>query len=165
MQDRSRKSPPQAPAPTESPHLLRELTRSRTALLSLHSAYTYGSILLQRDLPSVAALLAAIARDTEKDAFALGLLLREQGAEHAASMSLRDTSYRLQADADSHAPVVALRLINDRIRDEKNGILHAKALQKKTVSEAARQATLKRIASGEERLALLEEMAARLTGS
>ena len=165
MPNRSRSSPPHAVAPVESPSLLRELARTRAAYLSLQSAYTYGSILLHRDLPGVARMLGFAAKTTGEDALALGLLLCEQGTSHAVNTTLRDIPYRLLTDADSHAPVVALRLINDRIRDEKSKLLHNKALQKRAVTEAVHRTLSRHIQTAEERIAHLEEAARLLSVS
>ncbi len=160
-----KKSPPRAQRPTESPTLLREFIRTRYALLELNSAYTYGRILLQRDLPAVAALLSATAKSADGDALALGTLLREQGAPHTVELSLHDTPYRLLEDADSHAPVVAVRLLNDRIRDEKSLYAHLCAAAERAVTEQARQALAEAAEHTKERMAAMEGMRTRLTTS
>ena len=162
MQKRIKKMPPSA---AESPPVLHELIKSRGALTVLRSSYAYGYILLHSILPSVAQMLDAMGREAEKGALALGLLLRAQGASHAVSVMLRDTPYPLPQKAEDHAPAVALQLIKDRIRDEKNGVLHGKALQKRAATEAVRQALAQEIRAAEERLAHLEEAARALSVS
>lgn len=165
MQNRVRKSPPPTAVPTESPRLLRELIRFRAALLQLQAAYTYGSILLRQDLPTVADLLDTAAHGAGKDALALGILLQEQGASHAVNVTLNDTPYRLLTDADSHAPVVALRLLKDRIRDEKSGISHLSQLPKAAHTESVQHTILTLMKNARERIATLESKEGRLARS
>ena len=131
-------SPPPQIKQRESPTLLRAIAAAYAEEVAATTDYTYGQILFENSLPSVAGTLEAISRTEMHHYLYLGRLLRDLGASPALRATIGNTPYQLNEDADSHAPVLAQRVLKDRIRDEKNAAMQYKRLADAAVTEQAR---------------------------
>jgi rubrerythrin len=91
--------------------------------------------------------------------------LRDLNAPFALRSMLHPFPYRLQGDADSHAPVLTAQIIKDRIRDEKTAHLTYRGLAKQALTERA-SAVLSALAEDEqEHAAALQAFGERLVRS
>lgn len=160
-----RESPPPQIALKESPALIRAIAAAYANEVASISDYTYGQILFEPYLPAVAEIFGTLSRVEMHHYLSLGRLLRDLGASPALRATLKTTPYQLNEDADSHAPVLAQRVLKDRIRDEKNAASHYKLLAKSAVGERAR-ALLSSLAEDEQdHAAVLQTIAERLAFS
>ena len=148
--------------PQESDRLIREIYRAYTEEAAAIADYGYAALLLEAHLPAAAELFESIALTEMKHYEALGRLLRDLNAPFALRSMLHPFPYRLQGDADSHAPVLAAQIIKDRIRDEKTAHLTYRGLAKKALTERA-SAVLSALAEDEqEHAAALQTFGERL---
>ncbi len=97
--------------------LLRALCDAWVGELSAIVHYTYNSVLLEPYLCSVASLFGDLARDQTEQFRHLGRLLCDLGHHPAVNVRIRSPSYQLKEDADSHAPVLARRMIDDSLAE------------------------------------------------
>ena len=157
-----RESPPPQVQPKESPALIRAIATAYADEVAAVTDYTYGQILFEKSLPNVSGVMERIALDEMHHYLALGKLLRDLGVSHALRQTIANTPYRLNEDADSHAPVLAQRVLKERIRDEKNAALRYKQLSEHAVTEYA-QTLLSALAKDEaDHARLLGSIAQRL---
>lgn len=101
------------------PALAREVTGAIQEELSDIAAYTANSVLLSPYLPAIAELYGETSITEMKHYRHLSELAAELGASPYPKFSVRPTSYCLNEDADSHAIVVARRMLSESIADEK----------------------------------------------
>lgn len=145
--------------------MVRAIARAYAEELSAISNYIYADILLKKALPAVAGLFATISMDEMHHHHALGALLRDLGVNFALSTAVRNTSYRLNEDEDSHAVVVARRILADRGHEEQQAAKNYKRLAEAAKTEAARS-LLSGLAADEENHAMaLANMEKRLAFS
>ena len=137
-----RKSPIPPQTVSETTAVLKTVERVLESKLITGSTAQADYILLEKDLPATARLLSELSESDRRHALLLGSLRRDQGLPVFPPFSSRAYPYCLLEDADSHAPVVAAR------------ILHARLAEKETTSAALRY-TLER-ARGEATRSLLQ---------
>lgn len=160
-----RESPPPQVEPRESPALIRAIACAYADEVAAITDYTYAQILLEPWLPAVADIFRTLARAEMHHYLSLGRLLRDLGASHALHTSISNTPYHLNEDADSHAPVLAQRILKNSIRDEKNAAASYEMLAKSAVTERARS-LLSSLAEDEaDHAAVLQTIAERLAYS
>ena len=140
---------PRQKVPREDPRVMRAIAKGYAEELFAISEYTYAAILLQEALSTAGALFSAISMDEMRHHRALGELLRELGGSFALSQTVRNTPYRLNEDEDSHAVVVARRILKDREREERAAVAFYKEIAAAAKTEAVR-ATLEAVARDEE---------------
>lgn len=99
--------------------LVQQTIRAVQDELSAITGYTTNSILLSPFLPAVAALYREISLTEMEHYQHLSELLFHLGASPYPRAQVRPTPYTLNADADSHAIVVARRMLAESIADEK----------------------------------------------
>ncbi|MBQ8356746.1 MAG: hypothetical protein IJX39_02940 [Clostridia bacterium] len=139
MERNNRKgAPSQNQTLRESPALIRELTRAMVDEINAITQYTYGQILLQKTLPVVADLFSSIARTEMRHYHGLGGLLHDLGVSHAPNTAIRNTAYTVDTESDPQQLSVARRMLNDRIRDEKNASETYRRLAESAVTEQTR---------------------------
>lgn len=160
-----RESPPPQVELRESPALIRAIATAYADEVAAVTDYTYGQILFEKWLPNVANVLEALSRAEMHHYLALGRLLRDLGASPALHTTITNTPYRLNEDADSHAPVLAQRVLKDRIRDEKNAALQYKRLAENAVTERARTLLASLAEDEADHAAVLESIVDRLAFS
>lgn len=158
-----RESPPPQLELKESPTLIRAIGAAYADEVAAITDYTYGQILFERSLPNIANILETLARAEMHHYLSLGRLLFDLGVSPALHTSIHNTPYRLNEDADSHAPVLAQRVLKERIRDEKNAALQYKKLSESATTEKARS-LLSSLAEDEaDHAAVLEAITQRLS--
>ena len=145
----------------ESLGLMREIYRGYKAKIAAVAAYTYGQILIEKSLPTLADLLATIARSEMRHYHALGELLRDLGASHALKVTLQDFAYHDRDDTHSGVQ----QLLNDRVRYEKSAAEHYQRLCLCANTEQAKKVLLRLAQEEEEHAAALEAALLRLSGS
>ena len=160
-----RESPPPQIALKESPALIRALAAAYASEAASISNYTYGQILFEPYLPAVAEIFGTLSRVEMHHYLSLGRLLRDLGAPPALHTTIKAAPYQLNEDTDSHAPVLAQRVLKDRIRDEKNAASHYKLLAKNAVSERARTLLSSLAEDEQDHAAVLQTIAERLAFS
>lgn len=158
----NRESPPPQIELRESPALIRAIATAYADEVAAITDYTYGQLLFEKWLPNIANILEAISRAEMHHYLALGRLLRDLGASPALRVTIANTPYRLNEDADSHAPVLAQRVLKNRIRDEKNAALQYKRLAENAVSERARSLLSSLAEDEQDHAAVLESIVERL---
>lgn len=158
----NRESPPPQIELRESPALIRAIATAYADEVAAITDYTYGQLLFEKWLPNIANILEAISRAEMHHYLALGRLLRDLGACPALRVTVANTPYRLNEDADSHAPVLAQRVLKNRIRDEKNAALQYKRLAENAVSERARSLLSSLAEDEQDHAAVLESIVERL---
>ena len=129
-----RESPPPQIELRESPALLRAIYSALQDEAAAVTDYTYGQILFEKWLPAISDIFSTLSRADMHHYHALGTLLRDLGVSPALHTTINNSPYRLCEDADSHAPVLAQRVIKDRIQDEKNTALRYKNLSQRAAT-------------------------------
>lgn len=99
--------------------LARQVERFYKEELSAILTYTGNSILLAPYLPAISKLYSDVSTAEMKHFRRLGELLSDLGASPYCAIRPDVRAYHLNADADSHAIVVARRMLADSIRGEK----------------------------------------------
>ena len=160
-----RESPPLQVELRESPALIRAISAAYADEAAAVTDYTYGQILFEKWLPNISNVLEALSRAEMHHYHSLGKLLRDLGASHALHTAIHNTPYRLCDDADPHAPVLAQRILKDRIRDEKNAALRYKSLAEGAVTERASSLLSSLAEDEQDHAAVLESIAQRLAFS
>lgn len=133
-----------------SPALVRRLSNFYGEELSAILTYTANNILLARYLPAISKLYSDISMVEMKHFHRIGDLLRDLGVSPYLSARPNVHPYHLNADADSHAIVVARRMLADSIRDEE-----AAAKAYRLMAQSAENGAIK---------ALFSELSAEETG-
>lgn len=128
---------------TGNPTLIRQISRAVQEELSAITGYTANSVLLSLYLPAVAALYSETAMSEMKHYRHLSDLLRDLGASPYQRMQVRPTPYTLNADADSHAIVVARRMLQESAAAEK-----AMSLEYQKMADCSTDETLKKFFTG-----------------
>jgi rubrerythrin len=160
-----RESPPPQIELKESPTLIRAIATAYADEVTAITDYTYGQILFEKWLPNIANILETLSRAEMHHFLSLGRLLRDLGAPPVLHTMIASTPYRLNEDADSHAPVLAQRVLKERIRDEKNASLQYKKLAEHAVTERARSLLSSLAEDEQDHAAVLESIAQRLAFS
>lgn len=160
-----RESPPAGVTLRESSAAIRELTRALEAGWQTASDYIYAQILLEQALPAAAHLFATLSENQLQHNRALAALLRDLGAPHALRTTLRNVPYRLYEDADSHAPVVAARIMAERKRDAVRTATAYHALAKRASTERMRTLLERLAGDKQDHATALDSFAKRLTFS
>ena len=160
-----RESPPKQVELRESPTLMRAIAAAYADEVTAVTDYTYGQILFEKWLPNIANILETLSRAEMHHYLSLGRLLRDLGAPPTLRTAITNTPYRLNEDADSHAPVLAQRVLKECIRNEENAALQYKRLANGALTERARS-LLSSLAEDEaDHAAVLKSIAERLAFS
>ena len=160
-----RECPPKQVELKESPTLIRAIATAYANEVAAITDYTYGQVLFEKWLPAVANIFATLSRAEMQHYLSLGRLLCDLGASPALHTTITNTPYRLNQDADSHAPVLAQRVLKNRIRDEKNTALQYKRLAENAVTERAGSLLSSLAEDEQDHAALLQSIAERLAFS
>lgn len=124
---------------TGSPALTRWVCRAVQGELAAVIGYTANSVLLSPNLPAVAGLYRETALTEMKHYRQLSDLLRNLGASPYLKMQVRPTPYVLNEDADSHAIVVARRMLQESINGEKETSMEYRRISEQCGDEKLRQ--------------------------
>ncbi len=124
---------------TGSPALIRWVCRAVQGELAAIVGYTANSVLLSPNLPAVAGLYRETAMTEMKHYRQLSDLLRNLGASPYLKMQVRPTPYVLNEDADSHAIVVARRMLQESINGEKETSMEYRRISEQCGDEKLRQ--------------------------
>lgn len=123
--------------------LARKVTNAMQEELSAIAAYTANSVLLSPYLPAVAKLFAETSLTEMKHYRHLSEIAARLDASPYPKTLVRPTPYSLNDDADSHAIVVARRMLSESITGEK-----AASAEYRRISECIADETLKGFFAG-----------------
>ncbi len=126
-------------AATGSPAFIRQICRAVQGELAAVVGYTSNSVFLSPNLPAVAGLYRETAITEMKHYRQLSDLLRNLGASPYLKMQVRPTPYVLNEDADSHAIVVARRMLQESINGEKETSKEYRRISEQCGDEKLRQ--------------------------
>ena len=147
---------------SETPQVQRALYRLQQGKLNTAVTALGDAVLLQRNLPTAAKAFLSIADRARGQVLRLGL---QDGTANLPAVRLPPDDRRLLCDADSHAPVVARRILRERMKEyeERLSLLSALIV---CVKSAVLRAELERlVAEDEEDRAALYAMEKRLAHS
>ena len=118
---------------------IRQICRAVQGELAAVVGYTSNSVFLSPNLPAVAGLYRETAITEMKHYRQLSDLLRNLGASPYLKMQVRPTPYVLNEDADSHAIVVARRMLQESINGEKATSTEYRRISEQCGDEKLRQ--------------------------
>ena len=146
---------------SETPQVQKALYRLQQSKLRAATTSLGDYLLLRSHLPTTAELLLALSERAREHVLRLGA----HSTPRLPGISLPPDERRLLSDADSHAPVVAKRILRQRIQERVEIVTALQALLPQVRGEALRSLLQRIIAEDEEQLAALRAAEHRLSNS
>ena len=150
---------------SETPQVERAISRLQAGKLRAAAQALGDCLLLEPHLAGTAKMLGDAAENALRHLRVLGALQRDRGKAPLAAVDLPVYGYSLLEDADSHAPVVAKRILRERIREWEETAALAEALTAHVRGEALRSALQQLSSDDREQLAALQAALCRLERS
>ena len=150
---------------SETPQISRALGRLQQSKLRAAASALGDRILLEQHLPATARLLGGAADADLRQLQLIGALQRDRGDPPIMGVHLPSYGYMLLDDADAHAPVVARRILQQRIQERAQTVAALQAMLPQVRGEALRSLLQRIVAEDEEQLAALRATEQRLTNS
>ncbi|MBE6702008.1 MAG: hypothetical protein E7585_01155 [Ruminococcaceae bacterium] len=159
------KSPIPPKTVSEKADIAKAVSRVIASKISAVASGGQGQILLEKNLPAVARLLSQAMQSDQKQILQLGRWQRDLGHSPLPYVHLRIPAYRLQEDADSHAPILARRLLRDHAQEKERTAAALRQLAATVQSEESKLLFEALATENEEQVAFLQAMDQRLTYS